>query len=187
MKFQKVTLFFLLLTLLCISCSVTQKEKVRASLDQVESSQTILSDTLGVTLTQSTSYILVLKNLDQSLLSFRIRPLETGVASSVSPLNNVDILDNSTYGYPDDLTPGVLIDDTGHWSRKGNFVLGTSVGHGGKFEGKGPRYLAFRLKEKGNYKYGWVLIENPTGNKSVEIISFGLNEQVNEGIRAGQR
>lgn len=107
-------------------------------------------------------------------------------ASRVHPNAKVQILDNSTYGYPDALNLDESINSEQNWSDRNNFVLGTSIGNGGIFEGKGLRYLGFRILNNGEYQYGWIALINNEGNTCVEIESYAVNTTIGKSILAGQ-
>lgn len=53
-----------------------------------------------------------------------------------------------------------VINEDQNWSLETSFVLGTSVGNEGLFEGSGLRYLGFRILNNAEYQYGWISIIN---------------------------
>lgn len=77
------------------------------------------------------------------------------LAARVIPLS-IDILDNSTYGYPDALDFNEQISANGNWS-KNTSVLGTFL-NAGQFQGEGEKYLGIRILMDNNFKYGWIKI-----------------------------
>jgi hypothetical protein len=108
---------------------------------------------------------------------------------------NVEILDNSNWGYMDALNAKDKISEVGNWKKaltsdesEYNFILGT-LAHGGQFEGKGERFLAFRMKAKsGNaYQYGWMKLICAEGNNALKIIDYAINNTEGHSILAGQK
>lgn len=96
----------------------------------------------------------------------------------------VEILDNSTYSYPDALLPDMSINETGNWSSN-NCVLGTFM-NAGQFQGKGNRYLGIRIKADDGYQYGWVQLYCSQHNDTLRIIDYAYNETVGSEILSGQ-
>ena len=162
-------------------CSCSNSENT--SLDPLDA---ILSRDLDIQIEPETNFTLILLDTDRPLLYFEIIKLDTGHATRVHPADSVQVLDSSTYGYTDALQKGELIEEENTWSARTSFVLGTSVGHAGQFEGVGPRYLGFRYSENGELHYGWVLLSNNYGNTDLQIQSYGLNQTPINGIMAGQ-
>ena len=80
-----------------------------------------------------------------------------------------------------------IINEDHNWSVDNNFVLGTSVGNAGLFEGNGLKYLGFRILNNGKYQYGWISINNNQGNNCVEIESYAINLTNGQPILAGQK
>jgi hypothetical protein len=105
------------------------------------------------------------------------------LAARVNPLT-VEILDNSTWGYPDALEEGDRISDNGYWSDRTS-VLGTFL-NGGKFQGMGERYLGMRFTDGRNNKYGWIRIYCSQHNDTLRIIDFAYNNIEFSDINAGQ-
>ena len=106
------------------------------------------------------------------------------LAARVDPLT-LEILDNSTWGYPDALAEGTEITETGYWSEKTS-VLGTFL-QGGKFQGNGERYLGIRFPDGGKYKYGWVKLYCSMHNDTLRIIEYAYNDISENSIFAGQK
>jgi len=123
---------------------------------------------------------------ENTFLNFEIIPLSTGHAVRVQPRSDIQIMDSSTFGYPNALTAGEEISASSDWSTGGNFVLGTSVGNAGNFEGAGIRYLGFRINDDNNYYYGWVELDNNVGNTLLTISNYGINYIAGESIVAGE-
>ena len=98
---------------------------------------------------------------------------------------DVEILDNSTYGYPDALNKGTKIDSEGLWTND-DAVLAT-MGGGGNFYNKKSLYLPYRFTEGGKYYYGWIRLSCSQNNHILEIHDFGYNLKANEKIEAGQK
>jgi len=104
------------------------------------------------------------------------------IAARVIPLS-VEILDNSTYGYPDALNLDDQIFENGNWSNKTG-VLGTFM-NAGQFQGKGEKFLGIRfLKDN---KYGWILLYCSQHNDTLRIIEYAYNNITGSHIKAGQK
>lgn len=99
-------------------------------------------------------------------------------------LYGIEILDNSTWGYPDALTEGTEINSNGYW-RSDFGVLGTFL-NAGQFQGKGDRYLAFRIPEDGDYQYGWIKLYCSQHNDTLRIIEYAYNKNPGGRIESGQ-
>ena len=106
------------------------------------------------------------------------------LAARVIPLS-VEILDNSTYGYPDALNLDDQISENGHWSDKTS-VLGTFM-NAGQFQGKGEKYLGIRFSKDNKYKYGWIKLYCSQHNDTLRIIDFAYNNIEDSQINAGQK
>ena len=98
---------------------------------------------------------------------------------------SVEILDNSTFGYPDALDLDTQISEEGNWSKKTS-VLGTFM-NAGQFQGKGDKYLGFRFSKENSYKYGWIKIYCSQHNDTLRIVDYAYNEIENSQIKAGQK
>lgn len=175
--------------LLLFSCTLDRERPLTTDeSSQADATGLIETGAIERTVTLTESFEFVLSDADDIILSFEIIPLDIGHASRVHPGVSTDILDNSTYGYPDPLQVDELIGGDHHWSNQENHVLATSVGQGGQFEGAGPRYLGFRIKRDGSYQYGWVLVHNhdKTENTRLDVIAYGINRASGNPILAGQ-
>ncbi|MEI6174560.1 MAG: hypothetical protein WCR01_12490 [Bacteroidota bacterium] len=106
------------------------------------------------------------------------------LAARVIPLS-IEILDNSTYGYPDALNASDPISGNGYWG-SGTGVLGTFL-DAGQFKGKGDRYLAIRFMQDNEYTYGWIRIYCSAHNDTLRIIDYAYNNAANSSIYAGQK
>ncbi|UCH13043.1 MAG: hypothetical protein JSV22_07975 [Bacteroidales bacterium] len=106
------------------------------------------------------------------------------LAARVIPLS-VEILDNSTYGYPDALNLNDQIFENGNWSNKKS-VLGTFM-NAGQFQGKGEKYLGIRFFKDYKYKYGWILLYCSQHNDTLRIIEYAYNNIAGSNIKAGQK
>ncbi len=104
------------------------------------------------------------------------------LAAAVIPYN-VQILDNSTYGYADALIDGELISDNSKWSST-HCILGT-FGDAGQFKGSGNRFLGFRFVKNQSYQYGWVKLNCSESNDTLKIVEFAYNH-MGGSIIAGQ-
>ncbi len=98
---------------------------------------------------------------------------------------NVAVLDNSTWGYADALDKDFLLTASMQWGTRENFVLGTNPA--GEFNGKGIKYLGFRMKNGNSFYYGWVKLECSQDRDVLHIISCGISEQANHLIQTGQK
>jgi hypothetical protein len=123
---------------------------------------------------------------ENSFLYFDVEPLSNGHFVSVRPGLDVQILDSSTFGYPDALELGDIISEASAWSTETNFVLVTSVGSAGSFEDAGERYLGFKITDNEDIYYGWVSLENNTASTAFYINRFWINYNSGEFIEAGE-
>ncbi len=96
----------------------------------------------------------------------------------------VEILDNSTFHYPDALLFNDKISENGNWTN-GTSVLGTFL-NAGQFQGKGERYLGFRFPIENKHKYGWIKIYCSQHNDTLRIIDYAYNNVFESPILAGQ-
>ena len=106
------------------------------------------------------------------------------LAARVVPMN-VEILDNSTYGYPDALDLNRPIFEQGYWSSRTS-VLGTFM-NAGQFQGAGEKFLGIRFPGEEGHKYGWIRIYCSQHNDTLRIIDYAYNEVEGSRIYAGQR
>jgi hypothetical protein len=106
------------------------------------------------------------------------------LAARVIPLET-EILDNSTYGYPDALEGGDLISEAGHWTDRTG-VLGTFM-NAGQFQGMGERFLGIRLQGQDGYRYGWIRVFCSQHNDTLRIIDYAYNRFPDNSILAGQK
>jgi hypothetical protein len=105
------------------------------------------------------------------------------LAARVIPYK-VEILDNSTYKYPDGLSINEEISEIGNWTTE-TAVLGTFM-NAGNFQGYGEKYLAIRAQAENGYKYGWLKLYCSKHNDTLKIIDFAINNTINNKIKAGQ-
>lgn len=106
------------------------------------------------------------------------------LAARVIP-KSVEILDNSTYGYPDALDLHEQIDKDGNWSNSIG-VLGTFM-NAGQFQGRGEKYLGIRFLINDNYKFGWIKIYCSQHNDTLRIIEYAYNDILDSHIKTGQK
>ncbi len=107
------------------------------------------------------------------------------MAARVIPVN-LQILDNSTYCYPDALEEEVEIKSTGNWTNNTG-VLGTFM-NAGQFQGKGERYLAIRfINNSSSYNYGWIKLYCSQHSDTLRIIEFAYNLNPEQEIKSGQK
>lgn len=98
---------------------------------------------------------------------------------------NIEILDNSTWGYCDALTEGNDISELSKWTST-TCVLGTFM-NAGQFQGQGNRYLGYRIAQSATYVYGWVKVYCSQHSDTLRIIEYGYNANVGSKILAGQK
>ena len=120
------------------------------------------------------------------LYEFNANNLPTGFDSLAARAgsNTVQFLDNSTWHYADALNYDDEIEPNALWSEN-SVVLGTfaSVGN---FNGKGDKYMGFRIPNNGKYNYGWIKLNCSQHNDTLTIYEFGYHKTVNRKIKAGQ-
>ena len=120
------------------------------------------------------------------LNEFNANNLPTGFDSLAARAgsNTVQFLDNSTWHYADALNYDDEIGPNDLWSEN-SVVLGTFAS-AGNFNGKGDKYLGFRIPSNGNYNYGWIKLNCSQHNDTLTIYEFGYHKTVNRKIKAGQ-
>lgn len=123
--------------------------------------------------------IIDLNNFNQQLPAYL-----DSMAARVIPVT-LQVLDNSTYGYPDALNENYDINHTGNWSSRTS-VLGTFM-NAGQFQGQGEKYLAIRLATGSEYNYGWVKLYCSQHNDTLRIIEYAYNTKEGKPIKAGQK
>jgi len=110
--------------------------------------------------------------------------LDKKASRAVLVSQNIQIVDHSTYGYANALV-NENINENSIWSTQENFPLGT-IANADNFEGKGDRYLGYRIKNGINYNYGWIKLNCSSMSDTLNIISYAYNESENQEIIAGQ-
>lgn len=116
--------------------------------------------------------------------TFEILPLSASLnAARVISLGSAQVMDGSTFGYPDALNLGDAI--AGPYS-SGNAILGTDVGGGGLFSGAGMKYLGLKLSVAGGDLLGWISLEVATSNDTIILHDLGYAVNAGDGITAGQ-
>ena len=103
-------------------------------------------------------------------------------AASVTTLGDSQVMDASTFGYPDTLNFGDNV--TSPYS-SGNAVLGTDVGGGGQFSGAGMKYLGLNVDISGESHLGWISLEVAVSNDTIILHDIGYNTTADDGITAG--
>ena len=98
--------------------------------------------------------------------------------------NTVQFLDNSTWHYADALNYDDEIGPNSLWSEN-SVVLG-AFASAGNFNGKGDKYMGFRIPNNGKYNYGWIKLNCSQHNDTLTIYEFGYHKTVNRKIKAGQ-
>ena len=115
--------------------------------------------------------------------TFEILPLSgSSNAARVISLGNSQVMDGSTFGYPDALNFG---DNVSAPYSSGNAVLGTDVGGGGQFTGDGMKYLGLNIDISGESHLGWISLEVVASNDTIILHDIGYNTTANDGITAG--
>lgn len=99
--------------------------------------------------------------------------------------STTELLDKSTYGYPDALDSNTSIDATKTWMKHEHAVLGTLY-MGGMFDGKGAKYLGLRLSKNNEYYYGWVKVDCSFNKDTLRIINCGIMDTPNQTIKTGE-
>lgn len=107
------------------------------------------------------------------------------LAARVHPLLATEILDNSTFGYPDALDEDAEVGPNHFWNDRDNFVLGTFL-TAGNFKGAGDKYLGFRFPDGNDYHYGWVKLYVSTQNDTLRLYSYAWHKEAGAPIRTGQ-
>lgn len=107
------------------------------------------------------------------------------LATRVHPLQTTEILDNSTYGYPDALDENIEVGPNHFWNDRDNFVLGTFL-TAGNFKGAGDSYLGFRFADGNGHHYGWVKLYVSAQNDTLRLYSYAWHKTVDEPILTGQ-
>lgn len=116
--------------------------------------------------------------------TFEIIPLSgISTAARVISIGNSQVMDGSTFGYPDTLNFGDNV--TSPYS-SGNAVLGTDVFGGGQFSGAGVKYLGLNVDISGDSHLGWILLEVAASNDTIILYEIGYNTTASDGITAGQ-
>ena len=120
------------------------------------------------------------------LNEFNANNLPTGFDSLAARAgsNTLQFLDNSTWQYADALNFDDEIGPSALWSEN-SVVLGTFA-NAGNFNGKGNKYMGFRLPNNGNYHYGWIKLNCSQHNDTLTIYEFGYHKTVDRKIKAGQ-
>ncbi len=132
----------------------------------------------------SGSFTVDIDNDGMNDYTFEILPLSGNLkAARVVSLGNSQVMDGSTFGYPDALNFGDNV--TAPYS-SGNAVLGTDVGGGGQFTGAGMKYLGLNIDISGQSHLGWISLEVAASNDTILIKDIGYNTTANEAITAGQ-
>jgi Secretion system C-terminal sorting domain len=115
--------------------------------------------------------------------TFEILTLSPNVlAARAVTLNSSEFLDDSTFGYPNALDEGDLVNG---YFNNGNGVLGT-FNNAGQFNGMGDKFLGVKINSSGNDLIGWIKLNCNANNDTLKIISAGYNTLAQEPITAGE-
>lgn len=104
------------------------------------------------------------------------------LAARVTTMGFSQMLDNSTFGYPNTLNMGSPV---AGFFRSGIGVLGT-FNNAGQFNGAGDKYLGIKINASGNEYFGWIKLNCSLGRDTLKIISCGYNTVASDAINAGQ-
>jgi len=116
--------------------------------------------------------------------TFEIFPLSgSSTAARVVSLWDSYVMDASTFGYPDALKCGDIVD--GPYS-SGNAVLGTDVGGGGSFTGAGLKFLGLKMDVDGESYLGWISLEVAASNDTIIFYDVGYSTVPVNALAAGQ-
>lgn len=191
----KTTRLFLAVTLSLLFVACNKEEKKTENTSQETTSKVYFQEINDTILESDISKIIEIDlNDDREVdLAFEIVNLnnydqaqhlnDSLAARAITP--NVELMDKSTYGYPDALDKDVLLTTSMSWIKRETAVLGTNPGV--NFQGQGEKYLAFRLTAENNYYYGWVKLECSEKRDVLRIISCGISEETNKSIYTGQK
>ncbi len=146
--------------------------------------QVMVFDSYGLDLDGDELVDLTFEVVDLTLWNGVMPDHPDNLAARVHTSSTTELLDNSTFGYPDALNNEGIF-DVGEWSERGSFVLGT-IADAGLFEGKTGHHLAFRISNNGGYNYGWVKLDCSAVSDVLTIHSYGLNLTPDTAILAGQ-
>jgi len=131
----------------------------------------------------SGSFTIDVDNDSNDDYTFEIFPLSGSLtAARVVSLGNAQVMDGSTFGYPDALNFDA--DVTEPYS-SGNAALGTDVGGGGLFTGAGMKYLGLNLDISGESHLGWISLEVVASNDTIILYDIGYNTTPSDGITSG--
>ncbi len=115
--------------------------------------------------------------------TFEIFPLAGGMnAARVISLGGSQVMDSSTFGYPDALDLG---DNVSEPYSSGNAVLGTDVGGGGLFTGLGMKYLGLNVSIGGESHLGWISLEVSSTNDTIILYEVGYATVAGTEVTAG--
>ena len=131
----------------------------------------------------SGSFTIDVDNDSNDDYTFEILPLSGSLtAARVVSLGNAQVMDNSTFGYPDALNLGTDVTDP---YSSGNAVLGTDIGGGGLFTGVGIKYLGLNLDISGESHLGWISLEVAASNDTIILYDIGYNTTASDEITTG--
>lgn len=131
----------------------------------------------------SGSFTIDVDSYGNSDYTFEILPLYANSnAARVISLGNSQVMDSSTFGYPDTLNYGENV--TSPFS-SGIAVLGTDIGGGGEFTGAGIKYLGLSIDISGENHLGWISLEVVASNDTIFLHDIGYNTIASEEITAG--
>lgn len=121
-----------------------------------------------------------------NLHEFNVNALPSSFDSLAARVHslNIQVLDNSTYGYCDALAKDTQISSDGNWTNN-TCVLGTFM-NAGQFQGRGNKFLAIRLTTGDVKRYGWVQLYCSQHNDTLRIIDYAYQRAGDTPIRAGQ-
>ncbi len=178
---MKYSLLATLMLLLAISACRKQNQTQTDKPDN----DLIESRAVNVKITNNNPASLQLLSSGRYILTFSVEPLSTGYKCQVTTSQDIEIYDDSFAGYPTALPVNFVIGAATYF-RQGTFILGSSLGQKGKFEGKGKSYLGFREKRTDGYHYGWISVEVAVANGKVEVYEYGIMNTADMSIKTAQ-
>ncbi len=178
---MKHTFYYSIVLLIVLSACRQRNETL------IDRPDTDLIESRAVNTKATKDYVAYIALLSSSTytLSFSVEPVSTGYVCKVTTNDNVEIYDDSFAGYPTALPIDFVIGPSPYF-RQGTFILGSSVGQKGKFEGNGKSYLGFREKRTDGYHYGWISVDVPVANGHILVHEYGIMNPVDYSIKTAQ-
>jgi len=167
----------------------TSNDPISNHIDSILSGQintsVISTGELYLDLDQNEIADLYFEIIDLNLFNINNLPTSFDSLAARAMSTSIEFLDNSTWHYADALNENDVINSSAHWSSN-SVVLGTFA-NSGQFNGKGQKYLGFRIPDGSNYKYGWIKLKCSEHNDTLIIYDYAYNIIPNIQICAGQQ